>query len=220
MELWKDTSNVLLQSPPAPPLSGALPAVVCTGSEWYLFPSHFFLPRGARLSFLDDGFRGILPQHYSFGRSDPSLFAEQEIALGVSLTHNGTYLTPVQPFNNGNREESSRYVPIASCDFIVALVDTNSFEVFQLKSQLDIIRHSIIDSKILKDSTPVGLANHSETISVQIDKLHLKYSIAAMRRVISSEYTTSSLARAYYIPLQAIRNRIRYKYYILLKKLA
>ena len=219
MELWKDTSTVLLESPPY--ASAAVPATVCTGSEWYLFPSHFYLPRGARLAFVDDGFRGILPQQYSLGRGDPALYSEQETALNVSLRRNGTYLPPLQPFNNENREERSRYVPIGSCDYLVVLVEgNNSTEAAQMKSQLDVIRHSIIASNILSDSISVGVANHSEAISVQIGEEDFKYSISAVRRVISSEYTTSSLARAYYIPLQQIQKLLGYKYYILLKKLA
>jgi hypothetical protein len=41
----------------------AAPAVVvCTGKEWHRFPSHFLLPAGVALAFVDGGFRGQLPR--------------------------------------------------------------------------------------------------------------------------------------------------------------
>ncbi len=76
---------------------------VCTGSEWYLFPTHFFLPGTVRLEFLRDGFGGILPQHFA--------------------KENGTWCEPPQPFNDRNREEPSRYVQLERCDYLVLLLD-------------------------------------------------------------------------------------------------
>ena len=41
------------------------PAVmVCVGKEWYRFSSHFLLPEGAQLAFVDGGFRGQLPRAF------------------------------------------------------------------------------------------------------------------------------------------------------------
>jgi alpha-1,2-mannosyltransferase len=74
---------------------------VCMGSEWYTFPSHFFMPHGVTLNYYEDGFTGILPQHFAAA--------------------NGTFCEPLQPFNGENKEERSRYVSLESCDFIVRL---------------------------------------------------------------------------------------------------
>lgn len=86
-------------------LFDARPVNVCTGSEWYQFPSHFFLPAAARVQYVQDGFGGILPQHFS------------EI--------NGTFAVPAQEFNDRNREVTARYVDLAQCDYLVVLIDAN-----------------------------------------------------------------------------------------------
>ena len=39
---------------------------VCVGSEWYRFPSAFFLPSDSyRLAFVDFGFQGMLPTEFN-----------------------------------------------------------------------------------------------------------------------------------------------------------
>ena len=73
---------------------------VCVGKEWYRFPSHFFLPEGSKLAFLESGFRGQLPQLF-----DPT---------------NGTRGIPPN-FNEINEEETDRYVETLTCDFVVDL---------------------------------------------------------------------------------------------------
>ena len=72
---------------------------LCMGNDWYTFPSHFFLPKHIKLRFIEESFRGVLPQYYA------------EV--------NGTFATPAQPFNNRNLEERSRYIPIDTCDYII-----------------------------------------------------------------------------------------------------
>ena len=220
MELWRDASEVI-SSRKQLNVSVPLSPLVCTGSEWYLFTSHFFLPEGARLAFLEDGFGGILPQHFNFGRSDPTVFSALEAAPAeFTFRRNGTFLPPLQPFNDRNREETSRYVQLPSCDFIVLLVDGNDFERMSSKSPLDSIRLKIVSSNILQQySIGNGVVNRSIEFSVGEGSSEvLSYSIAAARRVLSSQLTTSSLARAYFIPLKSIDQKIRYKYYILLRK--
>lgn len=81
---------------------------MCTGGEWYQFPSHFFLPAGARVQYIRDGFGGILPQHFA--------------------TVNGTAGEPLQAFNDRNAEVTSRYVAPSDCDYLVLLVDTAQHE--------------------------------------------------------------------------------------------
>lgn len=76
---------------------------VCMGSEWYRYPSSFFLPGPEyRLQFVKSGFDGLLPRPF------------EENA-------NGTMVAPKQ-FNDMNREESDNYWAEPSrCDFFVTM---------------------------------------------------------------------------------------------------
>ncbi len=76
---------------------------LCLGSDWYRFPSSFFLPHqgGISLAFVrEEG-------------EEPSQLPQPFRADG------GTWKPPLQPFNQHNREEPSRYVPIHSCRYLV-----------------------------------------------------------------------------------------------------
>lgn len=95
MKLWQDVGLFLEFDPSAANRTNT----VCVGGEWHIFPSHFFLPANAKLEYVEDGFKGILPQHYS--------------------SENGTFTEPLQPFNDRNEEEQSRYVKLTQCDFYV-----------------------------------------------------------------------------------------------------
>ena len=77
--------------------------LVCVGNEWYRFPSSFFLPRGAQLAFVKDGFTGQLPARFT-----------APWPRGSRARH--------AHFNDGNREEPSRYVPLRSCDALIDLL--------------------------------------------------------------------------------------------------
>lgn len=124
MKLWETASAHIasrhhpqLATTTSPTSSEPRKLDVCTGSEWYQFPSHFFLPEEARLQYLRDGFTGILPQHFA---------SEQ-----------GTSAVPLQAFNDLNREEPARYVDLAQCDFLVVLIDRNkSVQETELRAQL------------------------------------------------------------------------------------
>ena len=83
--------------------TGGGAAVVCVGNEWYRYASSFFLPEGARLAFVRDGFDGQLPAHYS-----------APLPAGSRAIH--------AHFNDMNREEPSRYVPLPTCDWLVDLL--------------------------------------------------------------------------------------------------
>lgn len=82
---------------------------VCVGNEWYTFPSQFFLGDSVRLQFYEDEFRGVLPQPFA--------------------SINGTWAEPLLPFNDMNREERSRYVDLAFCDYIVITRDLIESEI-------------------------------------------------------------------------------------------
>eukprot|EP01038_Epipyxis_sp_PR26KG_P009196 gene9196-12404_t len=91
-DLWNDSYHIINNN--NNDNNNNNPVRVCTGHEWYQFPSHFFLPFHSELHFIQDGFTGILPQHFS--------------------KINGTFSIPSQPFNNLNQEEKSRYVDLNS----------------------------------------------------------------------------------------------------------
>ena len=76
-------------------------AIVCAGTDWYRFPSSFFLPGpGYRLQFVRSDFDGLLPR----------LFSEKE---------GGTRLAPAE-FNDENRLEEANFWDDAGwCDFFV-----------------------------------------------------------------------------------------------------
>ena len=76
-------------------------AHVCVGTEWYKYPSSFFLPgTGYRLQFVASGFDGLLPRPF------------EEHA-------DGTKAAPPQ-FNDDNRSEPDNYWDNAdACDFFV-----------------------------------------------------------------------------------------------------
>ena len=65
---------------------------VCSGNDWYTFPSHFFLPSNVKLGFIKEDFGGQLPQYYD------------------SINQN---------FNDKNKEVEDRYVSKEKCDWIV-----------------------------------------------------------------------------------------------------
>jgi len=74
---------------------------ICVGKEWYRFPSSFFLPSARyELSFIESGFKGLLPKPFEL--------------------INGTSIIPTE-MNDQNREEPSRYVPVSTCHFLIDL---------------------------------------------------------------------------------------------------
>ena len=76
---------------------------VCTCGEWYRFPSSFVLvPDSPPLGFLQsNSFHGQLPQPFSTAGSRP------------------TSLQDLQPFNDENRGDASRYARLSDCDWVV-----------------------------------------------------------------------------------------------------
>ena len=74
---------------------------VCVGSDWYQYPSSFFLPSPQyRVAWLDDGFEGLLPRPF-----DPSL--------------GGTTSAP-HYFNSKNKVSHDQFVSAAlACQYVV-----------------------------------------------------------------------------------------------------
>ena len=106
---------------------------ICMGNDWYNFPSHFFMNKSFRLQFIEQDFRGVLPQYF------PPV--------------NGTWVTPILPFNNLNKEESSRYIDPTTCDYIVLTQENASdvshlteFDLFVSNHTIQVLSNKIIDS--------------------------------------------------------------------------
>ena len=76
-------------------------ATICLGSEWYRFPSHFFLESNQRIGFLRSPFRGLLPAYYYNGDNDNNNDNDDESTMATA-----TYKGRVNPLN---REEMDRY---------------------------------------------------------------------------------------------------------------
>ena len=98
---------------------------VCVGKEWYRFPSHFFLPSPSvysnvtttyHLQYLPSSFSGLLPGHFQPSPSTSSSLS--------SIYHDRALSTRLIPphQNHLNQAEPSRYVEMATCDWVVDLV--------------------------------------------------------------------------------------------------
>mmetsp|Transcript_2333 Transcript_2333/g.3677 ORF Transcript_2333/g.3677 Transcript_2333/m.3677 type:complete len:612 (-) Transcript_2333:129-1964(-) len=177
MQLWEKAGTYIRHRTPICDAPEADFVSVCTGSEWYQFPSHFHLPECARLQFIDDGFTGILPQHFA--------------------PVNGTFIEPLQPFNDKNREETSRYMDIHQCDYLVLLIDTNKPIPDQDDTRRLLLLHDLPSR--LHSTPPSALEDFDKVLS---------------EKVISPEYSPSSLLRAFYIPLLTTKS-VKFKQYTL-----
>jgi alpha-1,2-mannosyltransferase len=97
------------------------PFLLCTGIEWFRFPSSYNLPGRIKLAFLPSPFSGQLPQYFSiYGSQDKSLTVQGK-------------------FNDINAIEMDRFVNISDCSFVIELVGDQDDEV-------DIDSKSVIES--------------------------------------------------------------------------
>lgn len=152
---------------------------VCTGSEWYQFPSNFFLPEHSQLQYIEDGFTGVLPQHFA--------------------PKNGTFITPLQPFNDRNEEEPSRYVSLYSCHYLVVLVDYN--DDYLTSCDNECLNSNECDVNQECNKATIGKMLRRSLIETDDDSLALgAFELVTERPVISTRFSTSVLPRAYYIP--------------------
>jgi len=111
------------------------PTLVCTGGEWYRFPSSYHLPENSSLAFLKSSFDGQLPQPFTqFGSKEESSRLQGR-------------------FNDLNEEDMTRYVDIGECSFAIELVgedDANGSEVMKYMKEDEqdwklVAQHSFLD---------------------------------------------------------------------------
>jgi alpha-1,2-mannosyltransferase len=75
---------------------------ICLGSEWYRFPSSFFLPEGPyEIKFVRSSFSGLLPKYFAEGK-----YGTRYIPRGMNMF---------------NKEDSNQYVSALTCHYFVDL---------------------------------------------------------------------------------------------------
>ena len=181
------------------------PVTVCIGGEWYTFPSHFFLPKNARLEYVRGNFHGQLPYHFS--------------------RINGTSISTVQRFNDKNEEEESRYVMRSTCDYLVANMDLHSSEEEEIVeiegsrsgSWRARIGHFIQTQTARGDETGDDKGKSRDFDIPDTDSDPVSFRLLFSRRIIDPALSSSSIARAYFIPgLSSMKNA--YSSYSALKR--
>ncbi|KAG0374846.1 mannosyltransferase [Mortierella sp. AD032] len=109
---------------------------VCVGKEWYRFPSHYFLPEGAKLGLIKSYFDGLLPGEFleSTNASGELPLLEAKPSANAGKTHMpfridwkwsaerrpGTSYVPLL-MNNENKEVQEHYTPLEQCQYLVDL---------------------------------------------------------------------------------------------------
>lgn len=102
------------------------PVRLCYGKEWHRFPTHFLVPAGVEVEWVKSEFSGILPKHFDVDAASPVQRADG-VASRLDVVQGGLWpwasvTRRVQAgFNELNREESDRYVDVASCDYLIDL---------------------------------------------------------------------------------------------------
>ena len=83
--------------------------LVCTGGEWYRFPSSYHLPGNTKFAFLKSSFDGQLPQQFTkYGSKEESLSVQKGV------------------FNDLNEDALDRYVDVEDCQFIIELIESSN----------------------------------------------------------------------------------------------
>ncbi|KAG0052891.1 mannosyltransferase [Gryganskiella cystojenkinii] len=113
------------------------PVRVCVGKEWYRFPSHYFLPEGARLGLIKSHFDGLLPGEFYEQVSMDTIKETEDLkpSAAEGKMHRpmsridwrwsaerrpGTSFVPKQ-MNNQNKEVWEHYTPLEKCQYLVDL---------------------------------------------------------------------------------------------------
>ncbi len=111
-------------------------ALICTGGEWYRFPSSYHLPGNLQLAFLKSSFSGQLPQHFTkYGSKEESLVIQSG------------------QFNDLNKEETDRYVRIEDCSYLIELLSSEgSSESLKSMSEekrkwVEVVRYKFLDAE-------------------------------------------------------------------------
>lgn len=107
---------------------------VCTGREWYHYPSSFYLPEYHRLRFVRSGFDGLLPGDFV---EDGTIFtAVRNIPEGM---------------NNQNIFDESKLWPLEKCEYFVDIenVSTDKSDAFNPKNKERFSWNKVVCSKFI-----------------------------------------------------------------------
>jgi len=88
-----------------------LDLTLCLGKEWYRFPSHYLVPNGIRVEFIQSDFNGLLPGHFGEGDSVSVNVSDAIAEKSAWWPRPETRLIPVHQ-NDMNRAEPSHYVSL------------------------------------------------------------------------------------------------------------
>jgi hypothetical protein len=161
------------------------------------------------LEYVRGNFHGQLPQHFA--------------------RINGTSASTAQRFNDKNEEEESRYVKLSTCDYLVATMDlhnsnSNSKEKkiverggAQSGSWRDRMLRFIETQTARGDETGDVKGKSLDFSMPDTDSELVNFRLLFSRRIIDPARSSSSLARAYFIPgLSSMQNA--YNSYSALKR--
>ncbi|KAG6837656.1 hypothetical protein H0H93_004932 [Arthromyces matolae] len=97
---------------------------LCVGKEWHRFPGSYLVPDHVSVDFVKSDFDGLLPGHFNnfIPSNSTSSFWLRPGTRNVPDTQNDL-----------NKEEPSRYVSVASCDYLIDL----DFPVHPAESPLE-----------------------------------------------------------------------------------
>ncbi|KAG9304165.1 hypothetical protein G9A89_019727 [Geosiphon pyriformis] len=88
---------------------------LCLGKEWYRFPSHYFLPHGVRLRFIESDFLGLLPKYFP----EAPTISEHEGPNYLNMIPPGTWQLP-SGFNDRNLQNPDHSDSNTDkCDYLI-----------------------------------------------------------------------------------------------------
>ena len=160
---------------------------VCTAGEWYLFPSHFFLPSNVRIGYVEGTFHGLLPRYFPSTNLTTTAVvvdndtSEHHVSDQQVTIHLGTRQSTGEDFNGLNQEVRSRYLVESDCDAFVLVLNNDSNEAIKTSTETE-------TETIHKDDRA------RNTNQKQSKKKH------TMQLILDPANSQSSLARAYFIP--------------------
>lgn len=124
LEVWKAVA----------PHARAREIDVCVGGDWFRYPSTFFLPRNARLAFVDpDDFLGQLPRAWYSANNATSVFDAAQASVDGY-------------FNDRNLQQLDRYLDLADCDLLVAPSHADSAESLRRQNWTVLASSSYLDA--------------------------------------------------------------------------
>eukprot|EP00058_Branchiostoma_floridae_P005997 XP_002591485.1 hypothetical protein BRAFLDRAFT_105257 [Branchiostoma floridae] len=127
---------------------------LCIGKEWYRFPNSFFLPENWQPQFIQSEFRGQLPKAYAAGED-------------------GTKVVPTH-MNDMNLEETSRYMDVRKCHYLVDLDLAGELPREPRYSRLT-KDWTVVASQPFLDSARCGLFHPTTDVQSTSDAIKLKF---------------------------------------------